>query len=469
MKKMALLIFASLISFGYGQRVWDTGEIDFSYGFPFADQTLSLSGDLLSGEIPGQGVGGFEILEGDNHQLMLLSYDIRLTAEQDTLADAFVIYMADSVAFSPGEYTVSPDTDALKLMVWLRDVDPAVLVALIDSSFTMDSLATLNPVVSIAGDLEVVSIDQSGLEIHFSGTMVGLTGAITIANGSIIVQSTLPSLVYEAGMLDFQEDIITGSIDGPLNPLIYDSGVGTILAQVADTLTYTMLAYNQTATDVYDVYGVALSGTESDFPNSGFESDCSISLVGETLPAAFPFLVKQVALDEILAMVESGEIPYPGDSTQIFLPISEGNVDFILIEDGHAEVQFQSVLMASSDGSETFFSSQDWLLLNGWIDAVDGKNVVQNPVSNIVGAPFPNPFNSSVIIPLELGQSTSMMLSICNLLGQEVLSMDLGYFGQGRHQIPLNLGSYNLAGGMYYFSLHTNLDQIGSGSLIYLK
>ena len=127
---MKVLLLFAMASFLLGQSAWNTGDMSFSYqSFPTPGQTLDLSGDLISDEVPHEGVGGFELSLGDTHLVTLVAYDLYVSGN-DTLADIFVIFMSDSLPLEEGDYDVNPSPEALKMFVWLSEVDPESLAGL---------------------------------------------------------------------------------------------------------------------------------------------------------------------------------------------------------------------------------------------------------------------------------------------------------------------------------------------------
>ncbi|MDI6401244.1 FISUMP domain-containing protein [Balneolaceae bacterium ANBcel3] len=64
-----------------------------------------------------------------------------------------------------------------------------------------------------------------------------------------------------------------------------------------------------------------------------------------------------------------------------------------------------------------------------------------------LGASYPNPFNPRTHIPFEVPESGSVLVSVYNILGQQLLSRSF-YAGTGSHTIEVNLGG-NLAQGTY--------------------
>lgn len=87
-----------------------------------------------------------------------------------------------------------------------------------------------------------------------------------------------------------------------------------------------------------------------------------------------------------------------------------------------------------------------------WFDASwQGESV--EPISVIpadirIGAPFPNPFNSSLTIPIELTHNRNIELLIYDISGRAVLRRSIGELTAGQHSIPI--GFTGLPSGSYF-------------------
>ncbi|MCF7923432.1 MAG: hypothetical protein K9M55_12100 [Candidatus Marinimicrobia bacterium] len=335
MKFLALIGIASLL---FGQSVWNTGELNLDYqSFPAPAQSLNLSGDLLFEEVPHEGVGGFSLSMGDTNLVTLLAYDLYASGT-DTLADVFVIFMSDTLPLVEGYYTVNPAPDALKLFVWLSEVDLESLTGLIDASFTLDSLASFNPFISITGEFEILNTSAFHFGMNFSGAMVSTSlQLINVTNGSIDLWNTLPVSAYTHGRLDYDEGGTYGTIIGLLNPITEPEGAGGVLTRQGDTLTYNFISFKEVSDNAYDVYGMILVGDESHFPLDGSNIEFNISPLGNDLPRAVPYMLQDVAVDEILQVLESGELPDLDQMNQLYLAVGVGSAIFSYTPEGNAE------------------------------------------------------------------------------------------------------------------------------------
>ena len=94
------------------------------------------------------------------------------------------------------------------------------------------------------------------------------------------------------------------------------------------------------------------------------------------------------------------------------------------------------------------------------IDATSSAKVTTSasavPFSASLGAAHPNPFNSAAVIPFSLSTRTEAVVTIHNLLGQQVRSYDLGALPPGRHAVTWDgrlAGGSNAATGTYIYRL----------------
>ncbi len=74
---------------------------------------------------------------------------------------------------------------------------------------------------------------------------------------------------------------------------------------------------------------------------------------------------------------------------------------------------------------------------------------------------YPNPFNSTIMIPLELKQPGEVTLTVFNILGQQVAKRSLGQLGAGRQVVTWNslgLSDMPVSSGVYFVCVHIARD-----------
>ncbi len=88
------------------------------------------------------------------------------------------------------------------------------------------------------------------------------------------------------------------------------------------------------------------------------------------------------------------------------------------------------------------------------------------PSDLVLGAPYPNPFNSVVTIPYQLSTTSSATLSIFNTNGREVTTLVNRQTQAGYHQTTWD--AINQPTGVYFFQLETT-DFVGTTKLVLVK
>jgi len=85
----------------------------------------------------------------------------------------------------------------------------------------------------------------------------------------------------------------------------------------------------------------------------------------------------------------------------------------------------------------------DQMLLN-----VEDNGEDQLPQKHQLSALYPNPFNSTTRLELELGFKDKVNVEVFDILGREIMSMEKGWLAQGNHQ--LNLEFEGQQAGLYF-------------------
>ena len=92
-----------------------------------------------------------------------------------------------------------------------------------------------------------------------------------------------------------------------------------------------------------------------------------------------------------------------------------------------------------------------WTPLSEVTDVEDGGGI---PTSWTLERNYPNPFNPSTTIPLELDRTTHARLEVYNLLGKRMTTLNDGVLAAGRHQFRLDAASWT--SGTYLIRLTTD-------------
>jgi hypothetical protein len=77
-----------------------------------------------------------------------------------------------------------------------------------------------------------------------------------------------------------------------------------------------------------------------------------------------------------------------------------------------------------------------------------------SPQSILLAGNYPNPFNPVTHIVFELNTGSDVHLDVYNVMGERVLSQNVGFYGAGRHTARLEAG--HLASGVYLVRLEAN-------------
>lgn len=94
-----------------------------------------------------------------------------------------------------------------------------------------------------------------------------------------------------------------------------------------------------------------------------------------------------------------------------------------------------------------------------------GINDVQKPSDFLVNGIFPNPFNPTTHLSLEIQYPTDIKIEMLNLLGQQIQLMYSGNISEGKHTIPIHAG--HLSSGVYIIQIVTeNKNYIGKIMLL---
>ena len=70
---------------------------------------------------------------------------------------------------------------------------------------------------------------------------------------------------------------------------------------------------------------------------------------------------------------------------------------------------------------------------------------------------FPNPASTNAAVKLNLTQSGNVQITLTNMLGQQVVSMDKGFVQSGAHEFTFNVERLN--NGVYFCTVTINGEQ----------
>jgi len=89
------------------------------------------------------------------------------------------------------------------------------------------------------------------------------------------------------------------------------------------------------------------------------------------------------------------------------------------------------------------------------------SGIKRNEIRNTQLSVYPNPFTDAVQVQFTLTGGANVELNVYNLIGEKVMSLDLGYRTNGRHHVTLDKG--NLNSGMYILQIDAdNMDRVAT-------
>ena len=97
--------------------------------------------------------------------------------------------------------------------------------------------------------------------------------------------------------------------------------------------------------------------------------------------------------------------------------------------------------------------------------AGDPNPVVPTDIS--VGPAYPNPFNMSTVLPLELHRTATVEIAVFNMLGQEVGRLFYGKYAAGKHLLSVSGSSW--ASGVYFAQILVAKHSISTQRLVLIK
>ena len=119
--------------------------------------------------------------------------------------------------------------------------------------------------------------------------------------------------------------------------------------------------------------------------------------------------------------------------------------------------------------ASTEYGSPGYKVLQSQNLSIEDEMII--PIEMMLLQPYPNPFNNSLIIPIEVNTNESAVLVITNLLGQRIKSFDLKGLKVGKNKIIWNTRDDNnrdISSGIYIVTLKT-ISKIESQKVLFLK
>jgi len=111
----------------------------------------------------------------------------------------------------------------------------------------------------------------------------------------------------------------------------------------------------------------------------------------------------------------------------------------------------ESIGGAGQTDSRASFMARIWNWIEGGRDAPLEAEL--QPVVFVLDPAYPNPFNSSTIIPFSIDRPGDVTLRVYDLAGREVARLISGVLPVGHRQVSFNASDMNLTTGLYYVRL----------------
>lgn len=127
-----------------------------------------------------------------------------------------------------------------------------------------------------------------------------------------------------------------------------------------------------------------------------------------------------------------------------------------------------------------YFASDSYINQDGWfIDDIEvyhyGESTIDDveeiiPIEYSLKQNYPNPFNPSTAIEYSLAEAGQVELSVFNLVGQKIVTIEKDYKNVGRYVSHFNTDELDrqLASGIYFYTLKVN-DFVSTKKLLLLK
>ncbi|MBZ0264030.1 T9SS type A sorting domain-containing protein [bacterium] len=337
----------------------------------------------------------------------------------------------------PIRFTVAED-------VWAQFMNLRIQLSANDGDYLVEFTQRIT-----LGDPRILVVDDGGQQSFQDFFVRPLIRLWTAGNLVDVSADGLPSEEYMA-----EHDIViwhTGNARNPLTPndvgrletFIEDGGNLILTGQfLGAQMNMYPAFFNMLGVEgsVDPLQGRALFGVEND----PFSDGKSILLTGPGEGAG-----NQTDQMGVYAADDARELYryYPGDESAVIWKEQEN---------GNATAFFAFGIEGIT-GSSISSSSDEVLrpLIEGMGLILDVKNTIDValPVEFSVLQPYPNPFNPSVQLEFSLPSQQDVLVTVHNVLGQEVLRLMDGQQGAGLHNIQANMAE--MSSGLYLFRVQT--------------
>lgn len=125
------------------------------------------------------------------------------------------------------------------------------------------------------------------------------------------------------------------------------------------------------------------------------------------------------------------------------LPVNEYNICYLIMRDSHGDRSFSAFKVNTEDGTIAGDTSVE--------EHSPPINTI--PVTSRIVSAYPNPFNDTVHVNVEITQHKPYNLTVYNILGHEVSNHELNPNNAVSAVVPVTFGDH-LSSGVYFIALH---------------
>lgn len=203
----------------------------------------------------------------------------------------------------------------------------------------------------------------------------------------------------------------------------------------------------------------------------------SFSSVGLSVDGRIKPDVCALGNGNVVAQSGAGSTGYSsGSGTSFSCPMTAGACAIILSANySLTPMQVRQLLTQTADSSFAPSRRRGWGLINTWEAVKIAKNMTSinnNTYASVIkgyelSQNIPNPFNPSTVISYSLKANSNVSIKIYNILGSEVSTLVNERQNEGSYSVDFN-GS-NLSSGVYFYSLITDGNFVGTKRMLLLK
>jgi hypothetical protein len=172
------------------------------------------------------------------------------------------------------------------------------------------------------------------------------------------------------------------------------------------------------------------------------------------------YLTGEVQQEPATVWMREGELSSPWILSD---PVQISEADQALRSGGYDVAAGASGFAAAWSGPGFLGDTDIWFDAS-WLGESVRPDVSFAPVSFRMGAPYPNPFNASIALPLMLEREVVIEIEIRDVLGREIMVNSFGSLSPGTHNLELDFAG--LPSGTYFLRPHQFPHQVARVQLV---